>query len=354
MLKYYTRACNFIYGNKAKKLIKSKKALPLCGNNLIAFDKIEIFTKTKKKIITEILDLKKVKKIKGKKKVKIFKDLLRIKSKRTNFIKNIDFTKTCIMGILNLTPDSFSDGGKFNTKFKSHSRIREMIQSGARIIDIGGESTRPGAKNLRVEIEWKRIKEVLKNFKKKYKNTALSLDTRKSEIMYRGKKFGIDILNDVSGFKHDSNSSNLIKEKKIAKVLHHMQGTPDTMQKNPTYKNVLLDIYDFFEENIKKNKEVKNIILDPGIGFGKKLKHNLTLISKISLFHSLGFPILVGTSRKRFISELAGKNDSKERIGGTLGSVLFLLSQGVQIFRVHNVHEIKQGILIFKKLLFDQ
>ena len=133
-----------------------------------------------------------------------------------------------------------------------------------------------------------------------------------------------------------------------------MKGTPETMQKNPTYNNVLLDIYDFFEENIKKNKDVKNIILDPGIGFGKKLKHNLTLISKISLFHSLGFPILVGTSRKRFISELAGKNDSKERIGGTLGSVLFLLSQGVQIFRVHNVHEIKQGILIFKKLLFDQ
>ena len=354
MIKYYTRACNFIYGEKAKNLIKSKKALPLCGNNQIAFDKIEIFTKTKKKIISEILDLKKVKKIKGKKKVKIIRDLQRIKSKRTNFIKNIDFKKTCIMGVLNLTPDSFSDGGKFNTKFKSHLRIKEMIQSGAQIIDIGGESTRPGAKTLQVEIEWKRVKEVLKNFKKKYKNISLSLDTRKSEIMHRGKKFGVDIFNDVSGFKYDSNSSNLIKEKKIAKVFHHMKGTPETMQKNPTYNNVLIDIYDFFEENIKKNKDVKNIILDPGIGFGKKLKHNLTLISKISLFHSLGFPILVGTSRKRFISELAGKNDSKERIGGTLGSVLFLLSQGVQIFRVHNVHEIKQGILIFKKLLFDQ
>ena len=354
MIKYYTRACNFIYGEKAKNLIKSKKALPLCGNNQIAFDKIEIFTKTKKKIISEIFDLKKAKKIKGKKKVKIIRDLQRIKSKRTNFIKNIDFKKTCIMGVLNLTPDSFSDGGKFNTKFKSHLRIKEMIRSGAQIIDIGGESTRPGAKTLQVEIEWKRVKEVLKNFKKKYKNISLSLDTRKSEIMHRGKKFGVDIFNDVSGFKYNSNSINLIKEKKIAKVFHHMKGTPETMQKNPTYNNVLLDIYDFFEENIKKNKDVKNIILDPGIGFGKKLKHNLTLISKISLFHSLGFPILVGTSRKRFISELAGKNDSKERIGGTLGSVLFLLSQGVQIFRVHNVHEIKQGILIFKKLLFDQ
>ena len=129
-----------------------------------------------------------------------------------------------------------------------------------------------------------------------------------------------------------------------------MQGTPNTMQKNPKYKNVLLDIYDFFESSIKKIGD-KKIVIDPGIGFGKNLKHNLTLISKISLFHSLGFPILVGTSRKRFISQISGINDSKERIGGTIASVLFLLSQGVQIFRVHNVNEVKQGILVFRKIL---
>ena len=131
-----------------------------------------------------------------------------------------------------------------------------------------------------------------------------------------------------------------------------MQGTPNTMQKPPKYKNVLLDIYDFFENSIKKHDD-KKIILDPGIGFGKNLKHNLTLISKISLFHSLGFPILVGTSRKRFISQKSGKHDSKDRIGGTLASVLFLLSQGVQIFRVHNVNEVKQGVLVFKKILLN-
>ena len=129
-----------------------------------------------------------------------------------------------------------------------------------------------------------------------------------------------------------------------------MQGTPKTMQKNPKYKNVLLDIYDFFEKKINHLNDRK-IILDPGIGFGKTLKHNLTLISKISLFHSLGFPILVGTSRKRFINEISGDYDSKDRIGGTLASVLYLLSQGVQIFRVHNVNEVKQGILVFEKIL---
>ena len=130
-----------------------------------------------------------------------------------------------------------------------------------------------------------------------------------------------------------------------------MQGTPKTMQLNPQYKNVLLDIYDFFENSINKKFKDNNIILDPGIGFGKTLKHNLTLISKISLFHSLGFPILLGTSRKRFINQLSGKFDSKDRTGGTLASVLFLLMQGVQIFRVHNVREIKQGILVFKEIL---
>ena len=132
-----------------------------------------------------------------------------------------------------------------------------------------------------------------------------------------------------------------------------MQGTPNTMQKNPKYRNVLLDIYDFFEKGINEKFKDKKIVLDPGIGFGKTLKHNLTLISKISLFHSLGFPILVGTSRKRFINQISGKYDSKDRMGGTLASVLFLLSQGIQIFRVHNVNEAKQGILVFDKILLN-
>ena len=133
-----------------------------------------------------------------------------------------------------------------------------------------------------------------------------------------------------------------------------MQGTPNNMQKNPKYKNVLLDIYDFFESNIQNLFKDDDIILDPGIGFGKTLKHNLTLISKISLFHSLGLPILVGTSRKRFINQISGKFDSEDRTGGTVASVIYLLSQGVQIFRVHNVLEIKQGILVFNKILFEK
>ena len=258
------------------------------------------------------------------------------------------------MGILNLTPDSFSDGGKFNKKNKSFKHINNMIQSGANIIDIGGESTRPGSKTIDPNIEWKRVEQVMKNFKKKYKKVCLSIDTRKSSLMIKSIKNGADLINDVSGFEYDRNALLRLKKYDISKVLHHMQGTPNTMQKNPIYKNVLLDIYDFFELKIKNKLKNKKIILDPGIGFGKTLKHNLTLISKISLFHSLGFPILVGTSRKRFIGQISVEHDSKDRTGGTLASVLYLLSQGVQIFRVHNVNEVKQGILVFKKILLNQ
>ncbi len=169
--------------------------------------------------------------------------------------------------------------------------------------------------------------------------------------MIKSLKYRADLINDVSGFTYEKNSLTNLKIKNAVKILHHMQGTPKTMQKNPKYQNVLLDIYDFFEKNINSNQLGKKLILDPGIGFGKTLKHNLTLISKISLFHSLGLPILVGTSRKRFINQISGVYDSKERTGGTLASVIYLLSQGVQIFRVHNVKEVKQGILVFKKIL---
>ena len=172
--------------------------------------------------------------------------------------------------------------------------------------------------------------------------------------MLDGIKCGVDIINDVSGYSFDKDALDRLKRFKVAKVIHHMKGSPQNMQNNPKYKNVLLDIYDFFEKNIKSKIKDNKIIIDPGIGFGKTLKHNLTLISKISLFHSLGFPILIGTSKKRFINQISGVYDSKNRTGGTLASILYLLSQGVQIFRVHDVKEVKQGILVFKKILLNK
>jgi len=350
MTKYYTRACNFYYGINAKLLIKKKLALPLCGNKNIAFDKIEVITRKNNKVLSKIINIKKIEALSVSSKKKIKQDLKKIVLKRKNFLKNVNFLEPSIMGILNLTPDSFSDGGKFNSQKKAKDHILDMIKAGAKIIDVGGESARPGSKTVLTNVEWKRIENIVKNFKKKHKKACLSIDTRKSEVMVKAIKHRADLINDVSGFNYDNQSLSRLKKYNVAKVLHHMQGTPNTMQKNPKYKNVLLDIYDFFEKGIKKIDN-KKVIIDPGIGFGKNLKHNLTLISKISLFHSLGFPILIGTSRKRFISQISGVNDSKERIGGTIASVLFLLSQGVQVFRVHNVNEVKQGILVFRKIL---
>jgi len=353
MRKYYTRPCNFYYGKNAKRLVNSKKALPLNGKQNIAFDQIEIFSRQKKQIKSDLIYFKNIKKLSKAVKKVVKKDLKNIVSKRNNFLKNVNFSETSIMGVLNLTPDSFSDGGRFNSKKKSFYHIVDMIKSGANIIDVGGESTRPGSNTITPQSEWKRIEHVVKNFKKKHKSICLSIDTRKSDIMLKSIKCGADLINDVSGFNFDLHAASKLKKLGTPKVLHHMQGTPNTMQKNPKYTHVLLDIFDFFEENIHKKFDNKKIILDPGIGFGKNLKHNLTLISKISLFHSLGFPILIGTSRKRFISYISGKHDSKYRMGGTLASVLFLLLQGVQIFRVHDVKEIKQGILVFEKILLN-
>ena len=343
MKKYYTRVCNFYYGNLSKRLVKQKKALPLNGNHKLSFDHIEILSRNfEKKIhIEEIKNLSKFLK------KKINKDLNLIIKKKKNFC-NFNYNHNPnLLGILNLTPDSFSDGGKFNKDHLGYKQALNLFNSGAQVIDIGGESTRPGSKEVKADIEWKRVKKIIKKLSKKI---TLSLDTRKSIIMEKGIKNGIKLINDISGLQQDKKTIDILKKYKIPFVIHHIQGKPETMQKNPKYKNVLLDIYDFFEKSINKNDN-KKIILDPGIGFGKNLKHNLTLISKISLFHSLGFPILIGTSRKRFISQISGVNDSKERIGGTVASVLFLLSQGVQVFRVHSVNEVKQSILVFRKIL---
>ena len=350
MIKYYTRACNFFYGEVSRKLVKNRKTLPLCGSREVSFNQIEIFSKNNKKIISKIINIEKINFLSKPVKTKVISDIKKITLKR-KFLKNKNHV---LMGVLNITPDSFSDGGKFNNYKKALKRIEEMKNSGADIIDIGGESTRPGSKIITTKIEWERIRKTIRKFKKKFPKMLLSVDTRKSLIMKNAIKYKANIINDVSCFKFDSNSSETIKHKNIWKVIHHMQGTPQTMQIKPRYNHVLLDIYDFFQKEItkmKKDKYSNKIILDPGIGFGKNLKHNLMILNKISIFHSLGFPVIIGTSRKRFINQISKNFDSKERLGGTLSSVLFSLSQGVQIFRIHNVKEIKQGILVFENLL---
>ena len=348
MQRYYTRVCNFYYGNQSKILVNKKKTIPLHQIKEISFDHIEIITRKSKRKIS----ISQIKYLPNDLKKKVNLDIKKIKNKKKNF-SNLEFKKVPnILGVLNLTPDSFSDGGKFNTKNKGINHAIKLYKEGADLIDVGGESTRPGSKEVNKEDEWNRIKDILKSIVKKI---PISLDTRKSEIMKNGIKVGVKLINDVSGLSFDPETINILKKYKIPFVIQHTLGTPENMQKNPKYKNELLDIYDFFEEKIKllKSKGIKhnNIILDPGIGFGKKLKHNMNLIRNVSIFHSLGFPILVGNSRKRFIKDISKKNDSYTRIGGTISSSLYLMMQGVQILRIHDVNEVMQAIKVFKEII---
>jgi len=348
MKKYYTRACNFSYGRSSIKLIDKKKNLPLNGNKEFSFSQIEIITRDSKKIIN-LNDVKKLPKLLRE---KINKDLRVIIKKNNNF-SNLNFKKNPnIMGILNLTPDSFSDGGKFNKKKAGLKHAIDLFEFGSDIVDVGGESTRPGSKPISEKEEWSRIEKIISEVGQKI---PLSLDTRKAEIMIKGIKIGIKLINDVSGLSHDFKTVDVLKKSRIPFVIQHSQGTPENMQNKPKYKDELLEIYDFFEEKIKfiRSKGIKhnNIIIDPGIGFGKNLKHNMNLIKNISIFHTLGFPILLGLSRKKFIKDLSGKNDTKERLGGTIASSLYSMMQGVQILRIHNVNELTQSIKVFKQLI---
>ena len=355
MRKYYTRACNFCYGKTARNLILNNKALPLNSRQNIAFDQIEIFQRKQNQVVeSKVCSIKEIKKLDKEILPEIEKDIKNITLEKKSIL-GLKFDKPQIIGALNITPDSFSDGGLFTDETKAYEQAKLMVNSGATIIDIGGESTRPGSKTVDEKEEWKRVKNIIVKCKKNFPKVLLSLDTRKSYVMIKGIQNGVDIINDVSGLNFDNESFNLINSKKLPFILHHMQGSPETMQNNPIYKDVLLDIFDFFEEKInfclKKKYKKEFIILDPGIGFGKNLDHNLRLMSKISIFHSLGCPILIGTSRKKFIEHIVTKFDTPDRTGGTLASVLHGLSQGVHIFRIHNVKEINQGILVFSKII---
>jgi len=348
MQKIYVRPISMSYGSDARKLIKSKQALPVCSNKNLAFGKIEIILRGKNNVI-KTLNVNELKKLPAKIKKEVLKKIKNI-TKRRKKISGLNLDTFKIFGVLNVTPDSFSDGGKFNKIKKAISHSKEMISHGADVIDVGGESTRPGAKLISIEDEKKRVLQVISKIKK----FKISIDTRKSEVMFAAVKKGAKIINDVSAMDFDEQSLNVVAKLKKPIILNHSQGTPDVMQNNPKYQNVLLDIYDYFEKKINqltKRKFLKqNIILDPGIGFGKNLDHNLNLISNIGLFHSLGCPIMLGPSRKSFIGRVMKDKDSKDRLGGTLAAVITGYNQGVQCFRVHDIKESYEALKVQEAL----
>jgi dihydropteroate synthase len=243
------------------------------------------------------------------------------------------------MGVINATPDSFSDGGKYIDPHQAARRAREMAEEGAGIIDIGGESSRPGSENISAKEEARRVIPVIKAVKEAV-SVALSIDTYKEEVARKALEEGVSLVNDITALRGDPAMAGTVAEFGAGVVLMHMKGTPGMMQDDPRYDDVMKEIIACLSESILAAESAgidpEKIIVDPGIGFGKKLEHNLTILKDLRQLEKLGKPILVGTSRKSFIGELTGK-DTSNRIFGTAASIAAAIMNGASIVRVHDV-----------------
>lgn len=255
-----------------------------------------------------------------------------------------------VMGILNVTPDSFSDGGQFVHAELAIEQALAMEAAGADIIDVGGESTRPYSDPVELENEWQRVGPVLAGLQGRLR-IPVSIDTSKAEIASRAIEAGVEIINDVTGLEGDPNMVRVARDSKAGVCAMHMRGTPQTMQDDPSYEDVVQEIGDYLRQRleflIEEGIERQRICLDPGIGFGKLHRHNLDLIRSVDRFHELGCPLLVGHSRKGFIAKQLG-NAERNRMAGTLGVSLALAQQGVQVLRVHDVAETVDALRLFQ------
>ena len=258
----------------------------------------------------------------------------------------LDLNKPKIMGILNVTPDSFFDGGLYDTEKKVDIQVMKMIEDGMDILDVGGYSSRPGAKEISINEEIDRVIPVVKFIRKTYPELILSVDTFRSEVARNCLDLGIDIINDISAGCIDKNILDVVAEYNCPYIMMHMKGTPQTMQINPEYENLIKELLIYFAKRIylAREKGIIDIIVDPGFGFGKTLDHNYTIMKKIENFKLLDLPILVGISRKSFITKQLDI-DKKDSLNGTTALNMYFLEKNVNILRVHDVKEAKECII---------
>jgi len=279
----------------------------------------------------------------------------KIKKKKILKIADREFdlnSEVLVMGVLNVTPDSFYDGGYYFEKSKAYRRIDEIVRQGAQIIDIGGMSTRPGSKPVNLSDEIDRTVPVVEHISKNY-DILVSIDTYRSEVAKRAVDAGAHIIKDISGLTFDDNMAKVAAESKSSVIIMHMKGTPKNMQENPEYEDVIDEIYDYLYDKAYKAMEAgigeDKIIVDPGIGFVKKLEHNLMILDKLSEFKSLGHPVLVGSSRKSFIGKILDL-PVEERLEGSLAAAVCSVLNGADILRVHDVKETVRTVKIAKSI----
>ena len=268
--------------------------------------------------------------------------------------KTLSFDRTFIMGIINVTPDSFYKESRKMRIDEILKTAEKMLEDGADILDIGGMSTRPGSDPVEVEEELKRVVPAIKALKENFPDSLISVDTYRWKVAKEAIDAGADIVNDISAMRFDENMGKLVADTGVPVVLMHIKGTPKTMQENPHYEDVVKEISEYFEERINyalsQGISEKRIILDPGIGFGKRLEDNLEILRRIEEFKSLGFPLLIGASRKSFIGHTLDGAPPEDRLEGTLAVTAWCCMRGVDIIRVHEVKENKRVLKMIEKL----
>jgi dihydropteroate synthase len=349
MTRLYVRPIGLLYGAAAAAAVAEGLALPLAGGP-IAFAAGEVIEgvpgETRSRMFTahalaasSDADLEAL--------------LARITAKRAPFA-GLALDRPILMGIVNVTPDSFSDGGLYDSKEAAIAHAAELAAEGAAIVDIGGESTRPGSDAVEAREEAARVIPVIEGLSGL--PAVISVDTRKASVAREAAEAGAKILNDVSALTYDPDSTQVAAERGLSVVLMHAQGEPKTMQDNPRYADVVLEVFDYLEARIAAavaaGIERSRIAADPGLGFGKTLAHNLALLSHTSLFHGLGVPLLIGASRKRFIQGLAGGADARSREPGSHAAAVAGATQGAQILRVHDVAGARQALTIWRATAF--
>jgi len=345
MTRLYLRPIGFLYGPPADAAVEDGLALPLAGGPT-AFTAAVLIegdpTNSRRRLCTA-QTLKEVRD------AELVAVLARVTAPRPPFA-GLSLARPVLVGIVNVTPDSFSDGGLYDETEGAITHAAELASSGAAIVDIGGESTRPGSDTVAGDAELSRVIPVLEGLDGFH--AVISIDTRKSSVARAAAKAGAKILNDVSALTYDPACLDAAVETGLDVVLMHAQGEPKTMQDNPTYDDVVLEVFDYLEERIEACERAgiprARIAADPGLGFGKTLAHNLALLANLSLFHGLGVPLLVGASRKRFIGGVHQGKDPKTREPGSHAAAIASAAQGVQILRVHEVAGSRQALEVWR------
>jgi dihydropteroate synthase len=347
--KLYLRPIGLLYGAAAEAAVGEGLALPLAGGP-IAFTAAVLIEGTPRNSNRRLLATRAL----AESRDESLKTLVeRVTAKRPPFA-GLALDRPLLMGIVNVTPDSFSDGGLYDTKEEAISHAASLAAEGAAIIDIGGESTRPGSDPVEESEEAARAVPVIAGLA--CLPAVISVDTRKASVAREAAKCGAKILNDVSALTYDPKCLRVAVDTGLSLVLMHAQGEPKSMQNDPRYDDVVLEVFDYLEARIaavrKAGVDLSRVAADSGLGFGKTLAHNLTLLANTSVFHGLGVPLLIGASRKRFIQGVAGDEQPKAREPGSYAAAISAAAQGAQILRVHDVAGTRQALAVWRASLF--